>query len=490
LEPASAKPLLGLACVHEEYGQLDEAVRLLREAHERDAADPSVAFGIAFVQERMEDITSARHGYEQTIEMCPQLRNAYERLAAIAIRQGDWEAAIGQYERLASMEPGDLDVLLTLGGLCLQADRPIDAIDHYQQALFIEPQGEGPFGDDEEPDSDERVEERIATLRKLVSKYPTMAPFRVQLGDLYVKAGRDDEAIEEYRAALDSEPSFLEATVKLGTQHMRKGRLVDAALIFNRAVELNDRLITAFVGLGVAQHACGREQESAATLDLAASLEPSSTLLFSETARLHVQSEGRRSCGDIDLGGCVEDLGVDALGNDVLIDEAVRRHRQALIHAPGQADLHYRYGLLLRQVGQQQPAIDSFRRAIAISPDYCKAQMKLAICLKESNRTEEAIAAFEQALRLDLQRIEMHYHLGLLFAQRSQFDLAIEAFEDTIGDQTDDAFRANLALALQNIGMIDRAAATWRSICDLSREHMNLLSRREHILRESESDID
>ena len=100
---------------------------------------------------------------------------------------------------------------------------------------------------------------------------------------------------EQYRAAVVTQPNYLEATVKLGAQHLRQGRHADAAQMFNRAVELNDRLMTAFVGLGVAQHLCGREREAQATFDLAASLEPNSTLLFAETARLQLKSEQTRS---------------------------------------------------------------------------------------------------------------------------------------------------------------------------------------------------
>ena len=47
-----------------------------------------------------------------------------------------------------------------------------------------------------------------------------------------------------------------------------------------------------------------------------------------------------------------------------------------------------------------------------------------------------------------------------------------------------EALRANLALALQNIGMVDRATATWRSICELARDGDCTLDRRTHVLRQ------
>lgn len=344
LHPDSAQPRLGLACVCDEFGQLDGCLDHLGEAHARDRGDPAILFGIAFCHERRGDTLAAQAAYRQTIRLCPQLRNAYERVAAIAIHDDNWRDAAAQYEQLAEMEPGDLDVLLTLGGLYLKSDRPTEAMEQYQQALLIEP--DGPDDDLAEVDTlvgEGRLEEAILSLERLVRQCPGIAPLHMRLGDLYVHIGEDQRAVEEYNAALATQPGLLEATVKLGTQHMRKGRLVDAAVTFNQAVELNDRLVTAFVGLGVAQRDCGHDDESLATFDLAASLEPSSTLLFSETTRLQMRSESRRQLGPLDD----YDDAPDTI--DVPLSAAVDRHQQALAQSPNDAALHYRYGLLLRQ---------------------------------------------------------------------------------------------------------------------------------------------
>ncbi len=480
IDPSSAKPLIGLACAHDESGQSDRTLEYLQAAQGRDPGDPAIAFALALGQEHAEHTEEAKAGYRRAIELCPQLRNAYERLAAIAIREGVWAEAIEQYERLAEMEPDDLDVLLTLGNLYLQADRPAEAIDQYQQALLIEPETESPLSATDGVDDEACLDRAIRSLEKAARKFPGVAPLHVHLADLYARAGQDAKAVEQYGQALATQPNFLEATVKLGTQHMRQGRHVDAALTFSRAVELNDRLMTAFVGLGVAQRACGRERESLATFNLAASLEPSTTLLFSESARLCLDTQRHR--GSLSSHGGQQ--ATDTLGHDEVLADVIRRHQQAVANSPVQADLHYRCGLLLRQVGRQSEAIEEFRQAVAIDPNYSKARIKLAICLNECGQTEEATEAFRQALRLDEQHVDVHYRLALLFTQQSQFELATEQFERAGGGNGRNAvFQANLPLVLQNIGMVDRATATWRSICELSSETTNILAARERVLR-------
>ena len=48
---------------------------------------------------------------------------------------------------------------------------------------------------------------------------------------------------------------------------------------------------------------------------------------------------------------------------------------------------------------------------------------------------------------------------------------------------TNVAFRANLALALQNIGMVDRASVTWQSICELAAPFELVLEERRRMLQ-------
>jgi tetratricopeptide (TPR) repeat protein len=477
----SPAPALGLACVQDELGRLDHALSHLQTARQHDRRDAAILFAIGFCHERLHHPEEARDAYVRTAELCPRLRNAYERLAALAIVGERWAEAILQYERLAKLEPGDLDVLLTLGNLYLQVERFEPAAEYFQQALLIEPEShDGPLSAADQLAAAGQLSEAIATLEQLVERYPGAAPFHVRLGDLYVKVGNDAQALAAYRTAVATQPSFLEATVKLGTQHLRQGRYDDAAFSFNQAVELNDRLMTAFVGLGVAQYELGQRHEALATWDLAASLEPSSTLLFSETARLHLKSQHTDEADGADDTRAAE---AASLQSDELIAESIRRHQQALLNAPNQADLHYRYGLLLRQAGRYEEAIAAFGNAVRIHPSFAKAQIKLAVCLKECGQTDAAVAMFRAALQLDAPQLPMHYGLGLLFAQRNQFDLAAEQFEQVgLGPDATGGFRANLSLALQNIGMVDRAAATWRSICDLAPGDA-VLEAREHVLR-------
>jgi tetratricopeptide (TPR) repeat protein len=457
-------PQLGLACVCDELGQPDSTLDLLRRAAVAQPDDPAIAFAIGYCEERAGRAEHAVAAYTTALRLCPRLRNAHERIAAMAVLREDWDTACDAYRKLSRLEGQDLDIRLTIAALELRAGRATEAVAAFQSALLVEPEAlESPAKAQGDPRNDAELRSAIAAAQDVVEKYPGATEFHVHLADLLVKAGQDDRAVRHYETAIELHPGFLEATVKLGTQHLRAGRIGQAAETFNRAVELNDRLLLAFVGLAVAQRHAGLREDSDSNFDLAAGLAPNTTLLFAESARLRLKAlEGERP--DDTIGGAA----TATIDSDDHMTEIVRRHEQAIMLRGAQADLHYRYALLLRQVGEFDEAAATLRRAVQISPSFAKAQVLLGVTLRELGQPGDA-AAFERALALDSAEAKSHYELALLFSQRCRFQMALERFGHTAADEEQcDAMEQNMALSLQHVGMVDRVAASWRCISELA----------------------
>src|SRR5690606_2574607 len=104
--------------------------------------------------------------------------------------------------------------------------------------------------------------------------------------------------------------------------------------------------------------------EALGSFDLAASLEPNSTLLYAEVARLQlkcaVQQETERYFGS----ELAEVAAPPEERLDDLVERQIDRHRRIAAERPNHADVHYRLGLLLRQRGYLDEAIECFERAL------------------------------------------------------------------------------------------------------------------------------
>jgi len=464
---------IGLACALDDLGQIDQALEQLKVVQQNGPAGAAVLFCIGYCHERCNRPDEAIRHYQDALAACPTLRNAHERLAAIYLKRDQYPAAIAHYKELCRLDPDRTDLHLTLANLMLLGGDGRSAVQRYGHAITLEPDNWSAHDDEAgQFESAGLIREAIEKLHERVEADPDNSETRLRLGDLYARIGNDAAATRQYATAVEIAPEYLEANVKLGTQHLRGGRHTDAAKYFAQALELNDRLLTAYIGLGVAQRATGRNDEALQSFDLARNIEPNSTLLFSEVARMQLKASAAQAADKV-LQAVTDEPEApsarSAAHDSDLISVQIERHRQAAEQRPNHADIHYRLGLLFRNRGQVDEAIASFRRATEINPGYVKALVKLGLALREVGKDDEAITIFTDATRVKPDYVDLHYQLGLLFVQRHKFELAVEHFGAAArGNPENVDFQANLALALQNMGLVDRAQATWQIVNDLA----------------------
>lgn len=469
----SIQALLGLACVHDAMGRTEQALGLLDRARLVDILDPVILFCVGFCCEKLGRLDDAVDAYRASLRACPDLRNSHERLAAIFLKQGKPEQVLQHYEQLVELDPGCIPDRLAIANLHLSVGDSESAVRQYETAIALDPDNWGV--EDDMVSAYEQAglfREGIELLHQMIEDQPEFADHHLRLGDLYAKVGDDPAAREQYDKALEIHPEYLEAMVKLGTTELRNGKPEEAAHLFAQAVEINDRLLSACVGLGVAQLQAGRTEEGLSSFELASKIEPNSSLLFSETARMQLKAAvGEQLARYLGLPKQSSEPTDSQELAGLLIDKQIERHQEAVRSKPTHADLHYRLGLLLSHRNRGQEAIKAFSEAVRINPAYEKALVKLGMSLRAAGDTEEAVRQFQQALRINPDDVQLHYQLGLIFAEKDLFELAVEHFQRACkGGVDEEDLQANLSLALQNAGLMDRAEVSWRTTLDLGQQ--------------------
>ena len=466
-DPDNIAPRLALACAYEQAGDVDRALDQLRIANQVRPGEVPVLFAIGFCCERAERPADAAEFYRDAVARDPAFRAARERLAAVAVLLGNLDEAIAQYQQLRHAEPQDTWVRSALAHLYFRDGQYDRSVEEFEAAIVLEPENWA-LADDEVESlvAAGRLREAIERLHALLDVQGPIADRQVRLADLYASTGDDDAAMAHYRSALDAQPAYLEATVKMGTHHLAMGRWEEAGEAFHDAAEINDRGMLAYVGKGVAEAAAGRQAAAMESFELAAAIEPNSTLLLTEMARLQLKAHVADAFAKSFEVGEAAPLADIELDNDHLLFLQVERHAEEVERCPHHADLRYRYGVLLRAEGRLVEAAEQFQQAIEINPCYVQAVVKLGITQQQLGRVDEAIETFHRALDIKPQFVDLHYRLGLLYTDRRQFEEAVRHMEAAVAGAPDNRqIRAGLALALQNMGLMDRAAATWRSLC-------------------------
>ncbi|MFB3891092.1 MAG: tetratricopeptide repeat protein [Phycisphaerae bacterium] len=474
---------IALASAWADKGDAARAMDQLKIANQTHPGAAEVLFALGFCCEKLLRPYDAAEYYRDALSARDSFAPARERLAAVALAIGRLDEAIGQYQALIEQEPQETHLHTALAHLYFRNKQYSEAVREFETAIAMEPANWSLVDDAVEAlVRDGQVREAIERLRTLLDEQNTFADLHVRIADLYSQAGDDDLASRHYAQALDIQPNYLEAAVKLGTHHLVYGRWEEAAESFGQAAELNDGLLVNYVGMGVARTRQGQKSEAAKCFELASAIEPNSTMLLAEMARLQLKAAVADECTRAFVAGSRMPAAQVELDNDHLLGRQVQRHAEEVAAHPQFADLRYRYGVLLRAEGRLGEAMEQFARAVQLSPAYVQAIIKLGITQQELGMSEQAVATFQQALEIKPQYVDLHYRLGLLYTDRREFEAAAKEMEKAAAAQEaqkaasgdvertaagapgNGQVRAGLALALQNMGLMDRAAAAWHEL--------------------------
>jgi len=466
--PYSCKAAEIQACILEALGKRSDAIDVLMRAERQlDLPDPVLLFAVGMLYETAGQTDRAVDHYTRVIEIRPNFRNARQRLAAIALAAGQLDRAVDHYQQLCNDDPADTEACVLLASMLVNDGQTAQAIARYQLALTIEPDN-WPANNDlaEAFIKTGQHEKAITVLKDALDKHDHAPDIHLQLAQLEAELGDDQQAVSHYQKAIEIHPGYLEAIVRFGTHHLQMQRYLDAAELFSQAVEVNDRLLNAYVGLAVAQQHAGDHDQAQQSIELATAVEPNSTMLFAELAKLELKASAAEQIKDY-LSGHPD----APQGGCKMLDVQTERFAQAVEEHDDRADWHYRYGLLLKAQGHVADAADEFDRAVQINPNYVKALVKLGLTLHELGDPERARCCLHRAVVLEPGYADTYYQLGLIYADQGRYHLAVEQFDQSLKRNGSNVqTHAALAQALENVGLGDRARASWRAVIELAPE--------------------
>ncbi len=117
------------------------------------------------------------------------------------------------------------------------ADAPLDAVKHYEKGLALDKAGK----------SDEALNE----FRQAVTAYPSLEPAYVETGKIYLKKSRLDDAIKAFSMAVKYDPKDFDAKLNFGVALYNAKRIDDAQKELNEAAMLNASAVWPHYYLGM-----------------------------------------------------------------------------------------------------------------------------------------------------------------------------------------------------------------------------------------------
>jgi tetratricopeptide (TPR) repeat protein len=454
--PSCCFARLAAAALYVGANNLHAAIEQLNSVYMRHPNNTLALYVLGYCYERLGYEAEAIEFYQDCLKFKDYLQLPAQRLAAIYLKNGRLEEAITEYESLKQHYPDDVCSVVSLGHLHLAAQNYDKAIETFNMAILIHPDNfAAPDDSLEQLVEDQAFEEAMDLLETMLVDQPERPDLIAKQADILSMMGETTDAIARYQEALRICPNFLEATIRLGTAYLKTGAEQLAAQQFNMAVEINDTIVEAYLGLAAAQKLAGSPDQATNTLSLAAAIQPNSTFLFAETAKLILKA------------ALDNNLVANPEHGESLDEIVLAAHQRHLEMSQNNPDLHYRLGVLYMNAGRYEDAAACFNFALQINPTFSRAAAKLAVCLFETGRVDEAMKRIMPVAGYDSATLDLYYKTALLYCDRIKFASSLINMERQIdanlGACIDPA--VNISIVLQNMGLSDPVGLMWENLC-------------------------
>ncbi len=158
-------------------------------------------------------------------------------------------------------------------------------------------------------------------------------------------------------------------------------------------------------------------------------------------------------------------------------DRAVDLIGRALARAPGRPAYLSNLANAYAALGQTDHAIACYRQALAADPAFAAGHLNLGTALADSGDLDGAVACFRRALALRPRLVAAHRNLGTVLRQLGRSDHAVAHLRRAVALAPDNAdTHASLGAALADLGWWQDAAACCRRALDMAPGHAEALN--------------
>jgi predicted O-linked N-acetylglucosamine transferase (SPINDLY family) len=145
------------------------------------------------------------------------------------------------------------------------------------------------------------------------------------------------------------------------------------------------------------------------------------------------------------------------------MDRAVQAYRRALEVNPNHAEAYNNLGNALWQLRQYPEAIDSYRKVLSLRPDWIEIYLRLSVVLLDNQQYSESAEVCRQGLMVKPDHADFYINLGTAERRQGHLDAAIESYRQAARLKPESITPHQLlCLALQDVGRTQELIAAHR----------------------------
>jgi tetratricopeptide (TPR) repeat protein len=389
---------------------------------------------------------------EASSKMDPGSETVLSELMKLYMDEGRRDNARETAEKILAINEGNPDAHTTMGRIYMDMGQPALASRHLERSIEIKPdQVNLYFLLAEAYEQHNQPEKGIEVLSDLAVKEEHAAIAQYYIARMYARLGNTDLSLDALRKAIELNKTFISAVNELGSIYEKQGKVEDAIGLYRKYLE--------------------EDGDELAIREVLARLLLTEDLLEDSRKELQIiiEVEPERTSALL-LMGLLESRD----GNN---SEALAMFKRVRSATPGNYEVIMQVGTLQRKLKSYQDAEESFQEAAKIAPERYEPYVNLAIVYDSTDRQNLAVNSLETAIALEPSRVSVINYLAQLLIRMNRDDQAIDILEQALQISPDKpALMYQLGITYDQNGDFDRTVKIMKRIIEVDPSHYDAMN--------------
>ena len=355
--------------------EIEAGLETLKSAASLSPPGSRIALRYATILSRLNRVDEAQPYLESITEEVPSLVPAWQLLAELALRRGDYEGALDLLVNVFSRYPISLDGRVIEAQALIKLGRPKEAIEQLEKTAKLKFYNQNPVIDYNLGLAFLASEERTRAydaLQRATSNQPGYVDALLVLSGMALEDGQPAQVVAAMETVLKARPGFAKAEITLADAYRRLGQFKESAGVFQKRIAEGRGTADDHVFLGSVLRQENDLAGAREAFEKAAEMAPESHVPKFYLAELDLK-EGKFDAAEKQLIGLTE--------NEDIAAEA-----------------YYTLGRIYRAAGDTEKEEAAFLKASELRPTYIQAHERLVDTYAREDRLEKALAQLDTLL--------------------------------------------------------------------------------------------
>ncbi|MBQ8681039.1 MAG: tetratricopeptide repeat protein [Treponema sp.] len=296
--------------------------------------------------------------------------------------------------------------------------------------------------------------------KNLIFEEPDNISYKMELGNLYVKAGKDDQALTIFNQIVKADSENLDALIAISGIYRRQKKYDESVAVLEQALvvcESNPKSRAKIsYNLGFTYRQMGNYEDAINCFEEVVEENPSDVLANNHLGAIYALQ-----------------------GNHI---KAIEAYQRGLKYDSNHPILQFNIAKSYAEIGENQKALSFYEGALRAKPGWTDAIEAYADLLLDEDKVNEADEVVSQALKLSPDDVKIHTAKGNVFTRQSIYENAeLEYKKALTGDDSYKNALTGLANSLENQGKIDEAVDTIVKAEQLNPNDTEIMKQSAHI---------